>query len=103
MKVAKTGDWVQITRTIMKAGERAPQVPEDTQNCDLRMWVKGYALNGGSLGDEIEIVTTTGRTEKGLLSEIAPGYTHTYGNFVPELNLIQKQLRSLLFGGEENE
>ena len=66
MKTAKKGDWVQIEKVVLEAGHRAPQVPEDTQACDLKLWVKGLAQTEASAGEEIEIVTVTGRKDKGV-------------------------------------
>lgn len=101
MKTARKGDWVQISNVVLPAGSRAPQVPEDTQKCDLMMWVKGFIQSDAQEGDTVEIITPTGRRETGTLCEVNPGYTHTYGHYVPELTKIQTQLRSLLhFGGE---
>ena len=40
MVSVKKGDWVQIENIILPAGQRAPQVPADTQACDLKLWVK---------------------------------------------------------------
>jgi sulfur transfer protein SufE len=37
---AKKGDWVQVYRVVLEAGERAPQVPEDTAKVPLEMKVK---------------------------------------------------------------
>ncbi|MGM0113523.1 2-amino-4-oxopentanoate thiolase subunit OrtA [Enterococcus sp. DIV0187] len=103
MSYAKKDDWVQISKTVLKAGERAPQVPADTQDCDLKMWVKGFIQEDAEIGDEVEIVTAIGRHVVGELCEVNPKYTHTYGNFVPELVQIQRQVRELTFGGENNE
>lgn len=100
MKTAKKGDWVQISNVVLPAGDRAPQVPEDTQKTNLMMWVKGYAQADAAMGETVEVVTTTGRHITGKLTAVNPGYIHTYGSFVPELNQIQKQLRELMgFGG----
>lgn len=101
MKTAKKGDWVQISNVVLPAGSRAPQVPEDTQKCDLMMWVKGFLQQDAQVGDKVEIVTAIGRHATGTLCEINPSYTHSYGNFVPELVQIQHQLRELVFGGEQ--
>lgn len=100
MTIAKKGDWVQVEETVLKAGERAPQVPEDTQNCDLKMWVKGVAEEGGSIGDVIEVKTVTGRKLKGVLVGVNPRYIHDYGEFQPELLRIELQLKEIMFGGE---
>ncbi|MDD3370181.1 MAG: 2-amino-4-oxopentanoate thiolase subunit OrtA [Lachnospiraceae bacterium] len=91
MKQVKKGTWVQISNMILQAGERAPQVPEDTQDCDLMMWVKGFLREDAEIGDTVEIETAIGRRIKGQLCEVNQGYTHTYGNFVTELVQIQPQ------------
>lgn len=100
MKAVK-GEWVQVERIILPAGQRAAQVPEDTQQCDLKMWVKGELLRDAEIGEEVEVLTNTGRTETGRLVEVNPGYTHNYGEFQPELLKIEKQLKEILFGGEK--
>jgi hypothetical protein len=103
MNSAKKGDWVQIHQVVLKPGERAPQVPDDTKKVPLELWVKGIALHDAKVGSQIEIETTTGRRVKGELTAINPGYTHNYGEFVPELLKVDMQLKEVLFGGEANE
>lgn len=103
MNKAQKGDWVQIQRVVLTKGSRAPQVPTDTQECDLLLWVKGIAQSEASLGDDVEIVTVTGRKTSGKLFAIHPGYTHSYGRYVPQLTKIQLQLQELMDGGEGNE
>ena len=95
--MAKKGDWVRIHAVVLKADERTAKIPEDTKKCDLEMWTKGFLLNDSAeIGDEVEIETAVGRTEKGTLIEVNPYYTHSYGKFVPELIQIDKQLRTLM-------
>ena len=60
MDFAKKGDWVQIENIVLPAGERAPSVPEDTQNCDLKLWVKGVARSDAKLGETVTVKTATG-------------------------------------------
>ena len=99
--MAVKGDWVRIHAVVLKADERTAKIPEDTQKCDLEMWTKGFLLNDcAEIGDEVEIETAVGRTEKGILLEVNPYYTHSYGKFVPELIQIDKQLREIM-GGEK--
>ena len=100
MKTAKKGDWVQIEKVVLEAGHRAPQVPEDTQACDLKLWVKGLAQTEASAGEEIEIVTVTGRKDKGVLVAVNPRYIHDYGDFQPELLQIELQLKNIMRGDE---
>lgn len=97
--MANKGDWVRIHTVVLKAEERTAKIPEDTKACDLEMWTKGFLLNDAEIGDEVEIETAVGRTEKGTLIEVDPYYTHSYGKFVPELIQIDKQLREIM-GGE---
>jgi hypothetical protein len=100
---AKKGDWVKIYRVILKPEERAPQVPDDTKLVPLEMWVKGFITADAELGDIVEVKTITGRMESGKLVEINPTYTHSFGNFIPELLQIGLDLKQILFGGDSDE
>lgn len=99
--MVKKGEWVRIHKVILKPEERAPQVPDDTKQVPLEMWVKGFLQADADFGDEVEIETVTGRKETGKLVELNPYYTHNFGVFVPELLEIDKQVREILFGGEK--
>ena len=68
----KKGEWVIIHRNILEPSQRAPQVPEDTKEVPLEMWVKGYLNEDAKIGDEVEITTSTKRIEKGTLLEANP-------------------------------
>lgn len=96
--MAKKGEWVRIHAIVLKAEQRTGRIPEDTQRCDLEMWTKGFLLNDAEIGDEVEIETAVGRREKGTLVEGNPYYTHSYGKFVPEIIMIDKQLREIMGG-----
>lgn len=98
MSNAKKGDWVQIENIVLSAGSRAPQVPEDTQACDLKLWVKGIAQHDGAVGEPMDIVTVTGRKVSGVLAEVNPRYIHDYGEFQPELLKVELQLKELMEG-----
>lgn len=100
---AKKGDWVQIHQILLKPGERAPQVPEDTKKVPLELWVKGIVQEDAKIGSMVEIITTTGRRVKGELTAVNPKYMHDYGDFVPELLKVDMQLKEILFGGDDNE
>lgn len=94
---AKRGDWVRIHKIILEVGERASNIPEDTQNVPLEMWDKGFLLDEKSnIGDEVEVETYIGRVIKGRLIEINPYYKHDFGKSVPELLYIGRQTRSIL-------
>ena len=99
--MAKQGDWVLTHNIILTPQQRAPQVPEDTHGVPLEMWVKGHLTQDAEIGDEVEIITRTGRHVRGKLLEVNPRYTHDYGEFVPELLEIGDTVRGILFGGDD--
>lgn len=95
------GEWVRVEKVILEPSERAPQVPDDTKEVPLMMWVKGHLVNDAEIGDEVEVITRTGRKENGKLIEVNPVYELNYGKFVPELLKINEQVREVLFGGDD--
>jgi hypothetical protein len=97
---AVKGQWVKIYRVILTKEERAPQVPEDTRQVPLEMWVKGFLMDDqAAIGEKVTVETLTGRIESGRLEEIEPSYKHSFGDFVPELHQVGITLRKILFGG----
>lgn len=92
----ETGTWVQIHRIVLPEGERAPQVPMETQQVPLEMQVKGFLAEPAALGEEAEIVTQAGRCLRGILTDINPAYTHSFGLPIPELLTIGREVRTIL-------
>ena len=90
------GTWVEIHKVVLKASERAPQVPEDTRRVPLEMRVKGFLLTPAAIGEDAEIETPSGRQLRGKLTEVNPAYTHSFGAPVPELSSIGRDVRALL-------
>ena len=90
------GTWVEIYNVVLKVGERAPQVPDDTKQTALEMRVKGFLTADAVLGEEVEIMTAAGRKQHGKLVEVNPAYTHSFGAPIPELSDIGHQVRALL-------
>lgn len=94
---AKKGDWVRIHKLILTADERAPQVPDDTKKVPLEMWDKGFLLDKfATVGDEVEVETIIGRRLSGKMIEINPQFSHSWGNCIPEILQIGKQVKGLL-------
>ena len=91
--------WVQIYNVVLGDGARASQAPEDTQALPLEMWVKGYLVADARLNETCTIVTPTGRHATGKLVEIEPGYHHGFGEYVPELDQVRRQVRAMLAEG----
>lgn len=95
-ELIERGAWVEIRDVLLPAGERAPQVPEDTQRVPLEMRVKGFLLTPARRGAEVEIETASGRRLRGILHELDPVYSHGFGPPIPELITIAAEVRALL-------
>ncbi len=90
------GTWVELYGRLLPPGERAPQVPEETQRVPLEMRVKGVLVHAAAPGEEAEVVTRAGRRLRGTLAEANPAYTHGFGPPVAELRAVGEELRALL-------
>ena len=88
--------WVEIGAVVLPKGERAPNVPDDTKQVPLEMRVKGFLLNDAEKGGDAEIITSSGRTVRGMLTRINPEYTHMFGSPIPELSTIAGEIREIL-------
>lgn len=97
---AQKGEFVQIHEVILKPEERATHLPADTKKVPLEQWVKGFINDDGSIGDVVSITTVTGRIFTGELVEINPGYSHDFGECIPELLHIGPMLRTMIKGAE---
>jgi hypothetical protein len=94
------GTWVEIQQVVLPAGERAPQVPDDTQRVDLELRVKGFLQAPAVEGEEAEILTPAGRRLRGTLVAVNPAYTHGFGAPIPELATVGAEVRGLLREGD---
>ena len=92
----RPGEWVEVERVLLEPADRSSSLPPETAQKPLVMWVKGFARSDAALGDELTIETSTGRSVTGRLSEVNPGYTHTFGRPVPELSGVGRDLRARL-------
>jgi hypothetical protein len=92
----REGTWVELHRTLLAPGERAPQVPDETRKVPLEMKVKGFLTGDAAIGDDAEIVTPAGRRLRGTLSRVNPAYDHGFGAPVAELLAVGPELRALL-------
>lgn len=99
--MAKKGDWVQIHNVVLNPEERSSALPEDTKKHPLEMWVKGYLQSDAELGEEVEVITRTGRKAVGKLVNESPYFEHNFGFLIPEVLKIGDMVREITFGGEE--
>ena len=90
----KKGTWVRIVNVVLNPEERATNIPEETKKVPLLMWVKGRLLRDANLGDISEIITASGRFAYGKIDEVQPSYKHNYGDFVPEIFMIDDIIAS---------
>ncbi len=97
--IIPAGTWVQIESVILTAGQRAPQLPADTQGTPLVMWVKGWLQSEASLGEAVEVETVIGRRLCGKLVEVNPCYQHTFGAPLAPLQQAGERARRLLASG----
>ena len=81
---------------VLSAGERAPQVPDDTRQVPLEMRVKGFLVSPAAPGEMAEIITPAGRRLRGTLAAVNPAYTHGFGAPLPELSAIGGEVRAML-------
>ncbi|RLL85988.1 2-amino-4-ketopentanoate thiolase [Mesotoga sp. H07pep.5.4] len=103
MSVIK-GQWVQIRRIILAAGERAPSVPEDTKEVPLELRVKGFLLEEKSeVGEMVTVETASGRKVSGKLETVEPAHEHNFGDYIPELSEAGNELTRWLTGGDNDE
>lgn len=88
--------WVEVESVLLTPDERSKALPADTAEKPLLVWVKGFALAEVGMGEELSVETMTGRIATGRLSAINPGYTHTFGEPIPELTHVGRDLRARL-------
>jgi 2-amino-4-ketopentanoate thiolase alpha subunit len=93
---SRAGDWVEVERVLLEPADRSKNLPPETAEKPMMMWVKGFAEGEAEIGEQMTIETMTGRKVTGTLSAINPGYFHTFGNPIPELQHIGRDLRAKL-------
>lgn len=94
---ANRGDWVQVHLVVMEAGERAPQVPDDTAKVPLEMKVKGSLIEESAvIGDNVTVETSVGRKITGKLVAVDPTYDIGFGPPPVELRQVGAELRRIL-------
>lgn len=86
-------DWVEVSYTLLEPADRSTNLPEETASKPLIAWVKGFAKTEAAMGDQLTVTTVTGREVAGVLTEILPGYTHTFGQPPAPLVHIGRDLR----------
>jgi hypothetical protein len=97
----RRGELVPIETVVLPIGERAPQVPDDTKKTPLRAFTKGFLQEeSATRGDRVTVRTMSDRLVKGTVSDLPVSPIHTFGDSVPELTAVHRQVFELMFGGE---
>ncbi|MDO9086918.1 MAG: 2-amino-4-oxopentanoate thiolase subunit OrtA [Anaerolineaceae bacterium] len=88
MELIKKDTWVEIEQIVLTPEERAPSLPEDTRKVPYVLRVSGFLLEDAKIGHETRIKTIIGRELTGILLVVNPGYSHSFGDTIPELLMI---------------
>jgi hypothetical protein len=91
MSVVAAGTWVEVERTVLDVGERAPGLPGDTAALPLVLRVSGFLLEPAEVGAPARVRTLIGREQAGRLRVVNPSYSHSFGDTVAELLTIGTQ------------
>lgn len=92
----KKGTWVEIEEIVLYPEERAQNIPEETKETPLKVWIRGYCLSDCNIGEVTEVKTNVGRILSGKVVGINPGYYHSFGDYVEEIAYIGPQCREIL-------
>lgn len=84
--------FVEVHSIVFDANERTAKIPDDTLKVPYEMFVKGYLVDKAEVGDDVEIITVTGRSVRGKLLKVNPTFKLDYGKYVPELSMIKRIL-----------
>ena len=90
------GSWVEIQQVVLRAGERAPNVPSDTAEVDFVARIRGFLIASASIGDDATVRTLVGREVTGVLTVVNPRNPADYGDPVPELLELGSRARQAL-------
>ena len=88
------GEWVEVECVLLEPADRAENLPPETAEKPMLAFVNGFATVSAALGEEATVETMTGRLVTGRLSEINPGYFHTFGRPPAELVAVGRDLRA---------
>jgi hypothetical protein len=90
------GAWVEVQQVILEAGQRAPNVPDDTAHVDFVARIRGFLMTDAPMGADTTIRTLAGRRVSGTLSAVNPRNPADFGNPVPELLRLGEEAREAL-------
>lgn len=92
----KKGTWVEIEKMVLAPEDRSASIPQETKEKPLMVWARGKCMRDCEIGEEVEITTSIGRTLSGKVVEEKPGYYHSFGPYVEEIEYIGPQAKEIL-------
>jgi 2-amino-4-ketopentanoate thiolase alpha subunit len=90
------GTWVEVQQVVLKAGERSPNVPDDTASLDFVARIRGFLLADAPMGGDAIVRTLADRQVSGRLTAVNPRNPTDFGNPVPELLRLGEAARKAL-------
>ena len=95
-KPIPAGTRVEIRARVLDPVDRAPGLPPDTAALPYEMRARGTLLAAGTVGEEASIVTAARRTLVGVLAQVEPADTHTFGRPHPALVEVAGRIGGML-------
>lgn len=92
------GSWVEVQEVVLRAGDRAPNVPADTAAVDFVARIRGFLVTDAAMGDHAAVRTLAGREVDGVLTDVNPRNPADFGNPVAELLSVGVEARRALEG-----
>ncbi|MUL81358.1 MULTISPECIES: 2-amino-4-oxopentanoate thiolase subunit OrtA [unclassified Mycolicibacterium] len=93
---APVGAFVTVERVLLEAGQRAANLPADTAMTPLVAHINGFATEPAQVGRDVDVVTLSGRTVRGVAVNLYPAHTHGFGGPDPEILAIAPRVRAWL-------
>jgi hypothetical protein len=90
------GSWVEIQQVVLRAGQRAPNVPPDTAEVDFVARIRGFLVASAPIGADATVRTLVGREVTGVLTAVNPRNPADFGDPVPELLELGARARQAL-------
>ena len=83
-KIAQ-GTWVEIEQVVLTPEQRVQTLPQETRSVPYLLRVSGFLLQDAEIGQDAQVKSIIGRTLSGKLKTVNPGYSHSFGETIPEL------------------
>lgn len=90
------GTWVELQQVVLEAGNRAPNVPDDTARVPFVARIRGFLLADAPMGGDAMARTLAGRQVAGRLIAVNPRNPADFGDPVPELLRLGEAAREAL-------